>query len=110
LLAAATLAAMFGVARRLYRSWHRHSPPETGILIFSLLAFSLILLQTWLPMLGHAWQPQGRYLFPALLPIAILLLLGWEEMLSSHRRSWLPFLLLLSLLLLNLQAWRIVRA
>ena len=106
-LAAATLAAAIGIAQMLQNLLRGRSSPDAGILIFSLLAFSLILLQTWLPMLGHAWQPQGRYLFPALAPIAILLLLGWETLLGPRQRLLLP-LLFLSLLLLNLQAWRIV--
>jgi len=108
-LAAATLAAIAGLGRRFIHFRKRAYSPENGILIFSLLAFLLILLQTWLPMLGQAWQPQGRYLFPALAPIAILLLLGWEALLSTRRRCWLPTLLLLTFLLLTLQAWRIIQ-
>lgn len=41
-----------------------------------LLATAFILVQTLLPMLGRTWQPQGRYLFPALFPLAGLLLIG----------------------------------
>ena len=103
-LAVATLAALAGLFRRMQKR-----SDDDGILLFSLLAAALILLQTWLPMLGNAWQPQGRYLFPALLPIAILLLSGWEELLPLRHRSWLSLLLFLPLLLLNLQAWRIIQ-
>ena len=105
LLAAATLAALIGLGRR----WSARHHDDEGILIFSLLAAILILLQTWLPMLGNAWQPQGRYLFPALLPIAMLLLSGWETLLPARRRTWLPALLFVALLLLNLQAWQIIQ-
>lgn len=37
---------------------------------------------TFLPMIGQLWQPQGRYLFPALVPLFSLWLIGL--------RSWLP--------------------
>ncbi len=107
LLVAVTLAALVGVARRLSHILREPTASEAGALIFSLGALALVLLQTWLPMLGQAWQPQGRYLFPALLPIAILLLLGWETALPRRFRHRLPWLLTLSLLLLNLQAWRL---
>ncbi len=103
-LAAATLAALWGLSRRI----QQRANVDRGLIIFSLLAASLILLQTWTPMLGSAWQPQGRYLFPALLPIAVLLLAGWEALLPPRRQNWLPSLIFISLLFLNLQASRIV--
>ena len=37
-------------------------------------------------MLGRSWQPQGRYLFPALLPITGLLLVGLDAWLDFRRR------------------------
>ena len=47
---------------------------------FGLWALGLILalVQTFLPMIGRSWQPQGRYLFPAIVPIATSLCLGWR--------------------------------
>ncbi|MDW8316413.1 MAG: DUF2142 domain-containing protein [Anaerolineae bacterium] len=51
-----------------------------------LLAAALALLQALLPMLGRAWQPQGRYLFPALFPITGLLLVGLNAALDLDRR------------------------
>jgi hypothetical protein len=63
----------------------------------------LILVQTFLPMIGHDWQPQGRYLFPAIVPIATLLSLGWRRI---HGRwgsglslvAWVTLLFLLHVL------------
>jgi hypothetical protein len=63
----------------------------------------LILLQTFLPMIGRDWQPQGRYLFPAIVPIATLLSLGWRRI---HGRwggdlsltAWVTLLFLLHVL------------
>lgn len=51
-----------------------------------LLAAALALLQALLPMLGRAWQPQGRYLFPALFPLTGLLLVGLNAALALDRR------------------------
>lgn len=103
LLAALSLAALIGVVLRL-----RTPQQDNGILWFALLALLLILVQTWLPMLGQNWQPQGRYLFPALLPIILLLAVGWEHCLGPKRRVWLPPILFFSLLLLNLEAWQLI--
>jgi hypothetical protein len=38
-------------------------------------------------MIGRDWQPQGRYLFPALLPITGLLVVGLDHWLhlDAHR-------------------------
>jgi len=103
LLAVFTLAALAGVLMRL-----RSSRTDNGNLWFASLALLLILGQTWTPMLGQIWQPQGRYLFPALLPIVLLFAAGWEQCLGPKHRAWLPHILFLSLILLNLEAWRLI--
>jgi hypothetical protein len=119
LLVAATLAAAWGIFRLLFQAalaaGAAPSPPrrpapneDVALLRLSLLAFGLLLAQIWLPMVGQSWQPQGRYLFPGLLPIALLLLLGWEAILPPAWRSRLPLLLAAALAILNLLAWRIV--
>jgi hypothetical protein len=51
-----------------------------------LLALLLIMIQTFAPMFGRAWQPQGRYLFPALLPIVGLALVGLSQWTALQRR------------------------
>ena len=58
-------------------------------------------LQTFLPMIGRDWQPQGRYLFPALMPIVAWLLQGLGAWVPSRARpallaSWLAGLFLLN--------------
>ncbi|HUW15357.1 MAG TPA: DUF2142 domain-containing protein [Anaerolineae bacterium] len=72
-------------------------------LFLLLVALCLMLFQTFLPMIGRDWQPQGRYLFPAIIPIATLLSLGWRRI---HRRwgsnigliAWVTLLFLLHVL------------
>lgn len=85
LLALATALAGVGVLL----SWRKDSVLRP-ILSAWLLACALIAVQTFLPMLGRDWQPQGRYLFPALLPITGLLLFGlnhWLRLLTKPRRQ-----------------------
>lgn len=78
------------------------------LLPLALIATVLLLMQVWLPMIGQSWQPQGRYLLPGLLPITIVLLIGWEAALPVAWRPRLPLLLAASLASLNLIAWRII--
>jgi hypothetical protein len=66
-----------------------------------LAAAALILLQTALPMIGFVWQPQGRYLLPALLPIGVCLIVGLRAGLGQRWRRWAEVLLLGTLLLAN---------
>lgn len=124
LLAAATLAAGWGLFRLLFPALFPAGPPtgapspvgrpgendeNDGFLLrFSLIALTLLLAQVWLPMAGQSWQPQGRYLLPGLAPIGILLLLGWEELLPPTWRSRFPLILASGLGALNLLAWYVV--
>ncbi len=108
-LAVATLAALVGLWRKAF-SQQRVATNEGrtggGVGWLAAGAAGLISVQVFAPMLGQAWQPQGRYLFPALLPIALLLILGWEALIPASRRAWLPAIILLALTALNLLALR----
>lgn len=123
LLGAATLAAGWGLFRLLTNpslaagllANAPHSPvrPPAShktipLLPLALIATTLLLMQVWLPMIGQTWQPQGRYLFPGLLPICIVLVIGWEAALPVTWRPRLPLLLAAGLSGLNLIAWRII--
>lgn len=84
LLALVTAAAGAGVLLR----WRREAT-QRPVLAAWLLACAFIALQVFLPMVGRAWQPQGRYLFPALLPLTGLLVMGldhWLRLDSAPRR------------------------
>jgi len=72
-------------------------------LFLLLVALCLILFQTFLPMIGRDWQPQGRYLFPAIIPIATLLSLGWHRIQRKRASdlgllAWVTLLFLLDVL------------
>jgi len=79
----ATLGAVVGLF------WAPPSLPERGqrkgVLVMILQA-CLVMLATALPMVGRDWQPQGRYLFPALVPLALLFKLGWSAL--GERLRW----------------------
>ncbi len=112
LLAGFTLLAAWGLfhwGMAAIKRWRSQQISKTDqLLVLSLAAFLLILMQVWSPMLGHAWQPQGRYLFSALLPISVILFLGWENILPPRWQAYLTPSLILGLVGLNILAWIIV--
>ena len=95
-----SLAPIFGLIRRR-RQWAGPAVERMGLLflaaqiIFTGIAFLNYNL--------HFFQAQGRYLFPALLPLAFFFVLGWRGLLPKP--SWFPAwvcLLTVGLLALNL--------
>lgn len=84
-LAAICLLAAAGLFRFFRRTSAEPSNISRGIVGVWLLAVALTAGQIFLPMLGRSWQPQGRYFFPALLPIAGLLLVGLDAWLDFGR-------------------------
>ena len=112
LLAGFMLLAAWGLFQwgmaAIRRQRRRQISRTDRLLTLSLLAVLLILVQVWTPMLGHAWQPQGRYLFSALLPISVILYLGCENALPLRWRSYLIPSLILGLAGLNILSWIIV--
>ena len=74
LLALATLGAASGwrwAGKLLPERWQRQA------LAWLAWQAALIVAVTFLPMIGRTWQPQGRYLFPGLVPWALFFVLGW---------------------------------
>ncbi len=97
LLAVVSAAAGAGALLR----WRRDAALRS-ILAAWLLAGLLIAVQTFLPMIGRDWQPQGRYLFPALLPLTGLLLAGLDHWMPFEGRRRRQAGLVLALLAFNL--------
>ncbi len=64
----------------------RPSSSDTVLLIF-LVGLALLLAQTFLPMIGSQWQPQGRYLFPGLTIIATLFAFGIRRLTRRLKAS-----------------------
>jgi hypothetical protein len=97
LLAVIVAAAAAGLLAR----WQRDAMLRP-VLAAWLLACALIAVQTFLPMIGRDWQPQGRYLFPALLPLTGLLLVGLDHWLRLDAHRPRQVVLALALLAFNL--------
>lgn len=66
-----------GAAPRTRRLWG-------GVALAALFAGVMV----FLPMIGSAWQPQGRYFLPALLPLSALFLQGWRLAMPARGREW----------------------
>jgi hypothetical protein len=102
LLAAISLAAFLGLAllgvRKVW-SCEEHIVSrerwQKGAFLVLLLASLLICVQTFVPMILRAAPMQGRYLYPAIVPLAILFVLGLREFVPpSYRDGVLPVCIL----------------
>jgi 4-amino-4-deoxy-L-arabinose transferase-like glycosyltransferase len=94
LLAALALVSLVGLGRgavrmALARSRQGHglAPWRPKALLLLFIAVSLTIVQVFLPMLGQDWQPQGRYILPAIVPVATLFTLGWREVVPTRWRG-----------------------
>ncbi len=47
------------------------------------------------------WTLQGRYLFPAIWPIAALLATGWQNLVPSRERGWAALAVLIGMVMLD---------
>ena len=63
------------------------APWRHRALVLLFIAVCLTILQVLLPMFGRDWQPQGRYMFPAIVPVATLFTLGWREVVPTRWRG-----------------------
>lgn len=100
-LACLTGAAGVGVARRL-REAHRALPPTQVLVAGTAL---LALMQIAGAAVAQGVPQQGRYLLPAIGPIACGLVAGWHRLLPAPARRWIPLAVGGALLALNAIAW-----
>lgn len=107
LLAGATLGSVAGLVLALRR--HASVPNGLGrvwVLLGAAAALSLAQLVTL--SVAQAATQQGRYLFPALAPIAGLMTLGWRRVLPTRLRPLTPYLAGGGLAALTLASWLFV--
>ena len=81
LLALVTLAAAGGWIR-WWRRPRGGNPAHRQACIWFAWGLVLALVQAAVPMVVQDWQPQGRYLLPAIIPAGVCFALGL--------RAWLP--------------------
>jgi hypothetical protein len=73
------------IASRPRREW------QVGYLFVLIGGASILALQTLLPMVvnrGTYWLPQGRYLFPGVFAIAVLITWGFDRLLPLRWERW----------------------
>lgn len=108
LLAVISLLAFSGLLLRIRReissSREQSLIPcrwQKGFLLILTLASLLIFLQTFGFMVIQNAPQQGRYLFPAIVPLSTLFMLGLSELLPTRYRHELPLVCVLSLFLFD---------
>ncbi len=101
-LAAWMLVAFGGFVGRL------REPMPTGVRVWlALCGVTLGLIAvSFLLFIRVFFQAQGRYFYPALLPISVFLALGWERLFPESRRAVAQGGWLLVMALLALGCWR----
>ena len=97
------LGGFIGAALWAVRSWkYRHDSLTRQRFLLALLG-GLILTLTLAALLilcyGLDYQPQGRYLFAALGPVAVAIVGGWEQLAGLLRLRWLVVPLIVVLVL-----------
>lgn len=108
LIRIAVLSAILGWAFQVLRQDMAHFL-EASRLLGS--AFILALLQTFIPLLSYqgGWLPQGRFIFPAIWPIGMLLTLGWYGWRIQVTERWFALFVAIGSLALNLAGlWRMM--
>jgi|GEM_PF-1088784 len=108
LLAVISLLAFFGLLLRILREI-RSSGEQTllpcrwqkGALLILVLASFLIFAQTFGLMVVQNIPQQGRYLFPAIVPLSTLFILGLSEVVPTRYRHRLPLICILCLFLFD---------
>jgi hypothetical protein len=103
-LAVFSLLALCGLGVFAVRVVRGTEPLETwqrkGLLVL-LLAVLLIFVQTSSLMIVQGIPQQGRYLFPALIPLAVFFTLGLREWVPARHRSIFPLVLVLGMFVLD---------
>jgi hypothetical protein len=103
-LAAFSLLALYGLcpfAIRVVRGPETLEIWQKGALLMLLLAVVLILAQTFSLMIVQGIPQQGRYLFPALIPLAMFFTLGLREWVPIRYRGVFPLALVLGMSVLD---------
>jgi len=86
-----SIAALVGVALWLIRQRHSSSPLRFYVILL-IVGVMASAAQIFLPLLNRPnpnWWPQGRFLLPIVMPLTVLLYLGWSALVPARFRRWL---------------------
>lgn len=103
-LAAFSLLALCGLglfAIQVVRGTETLKTWQRRALLMLLLAIALIFTQTFGLMIVQGIPQQGRYLFPALIPLAVFFTLGLWQWIPTRHRAVLPLALVLGMFVLD---------
>jgi 4-amino-4-deoxy-L-arabinose transferase-like glycosyltransferase len=106
-LAIVSALALLGLGLWAGRTWQR----RTVFARWQWAACGLLALSALLTLASYLWyntqflQHQGRYLFPALMPIGLAVALGWREALRREHALLLAILFLVCAAALRLAGW-----
>lgn len=104
-----TLGGLIGTLVWVVRRWGQRDMPVVQLRLLLGLCSAVIFAVTFWSVTSVSYrvdyQPQGRYLFPALAPIALMIVAGWQELLGMmHLRRFTAPLLILLMLAANVVA------
>jgi hypothetical protein len=103
-LAVFSLLALCGLgffAVRVVRGTETLETWQRRALMMLLLAVVLIFVQTFGLIIVRGIHQQGRYLFPALIPLAVFFALGLREWVPARHRSIFPLVVVLGMFMLD---------
>jgi hypothetical protein len=103
-LAVLSLLALCGLGLFAIRVMRGTEPLKTWqrqALLMLLLAIVLIFAQTFGLIIARGIHQQGRYLFPALIPLAVFFTLGLREWVPVRHRGFFPLALVLGMFVLD---------
>jgi len=100
--------ALVGLGVRAFQNLKNRSPAEPTRRVWWIVAGILtgLVLASFVLFVRVFFQTQGRYFYPALVPIALTLTLGWEGLFPAERRALAHGALGALWLLLALGCWR----
>jgi hypothetical protein len=103
---AARLIALAALIGLLIAWWRRHLPvrqPLGVVMTVGLAVLQLVAVYAWFLRLHIG--PQGRFLFPAAVPFAVLFCIGWLALWPERRRAIGAVILITLVALLDFIAW-----
>lgn len=101
-IGALQFASMIGLIMALRRGRLRMPVQHLAGGVLLLFAALLLIMFVWVNV--RVYSPQGRYLFPLLLPLGLATAAGWRALFPSRLRTAANLVLLLGLLALNVYA------